>query len=170
MKKVIVSIFLFVGCLGIGGAIFSRVYEQNIRAWPQQAAQIERSEIRAVQNNEGGVTYSADVVYSYQVGGETYTSMQLGIGNFTTTSRSLIREKIAPFPAGAEVMAFVNPEDPGEAMLQPDTGLFFWIFAGIGSVFALFGLILGFIVPAHKFRWHGVRWDNRDWDHNEFNH
>ncbi|WP_412553560.1 DUF3592 domain-containing protein [Shimia sp. MIT1388] len=165
MKRVFVTIFMLVGLSGFLVSGFATSYERSVKAWPQYPAVVERSEIFTGRSPEGGVRYSADVAYTYEVAGRQYRSLQFGIGSFSTSSRATIREMLAPFPEGAEVMAYVNPDDAGDAVLAPDTDLFFWVGAVIGGVFAAIAVLMWLLVPAELFVWRGVRWTTHRWDH-----
>ncbi|AMV73292.1 hypothetical protein JCM30471_16940 [Desulfuromonas carbonis] len=126
-------LILLIGALLIGVGLFSLQRRSASRHWPQVPATIEVSEVRPETFSETQM-YKPVVSYRYTTPAGTFTSH-----NLATTGRLYAKpakaQKIADrYLVGTTVMARYNPDDPGEAMVEPE-GL------GGGLMFIVFGLL-----------------------------
>lgn len=90
-----------------------------------------------------------EVVYEYQVGGETYTANTVHTGNTAVGPRQA--QRIADrYPIGADVPVYFDPANPKEAVLEPGLPPGLWkVFAvfgpffvvGLGGILAVAGLL-----------------------------
>jgi uncharacterized protein DUF3592 len=96
------------------------------RSWPVLSCRVLASQVRSHPGDES-TTYSADILYTYSVGGREYESNRydfLGGSDSDSAGKEAIVER---YPAGARVVCFVNPEDPNEAVLSRDWSVFYLI-------------------------------------------
>src|SRR5690606_35538149 len=98
----------------------------------------------------GDDTFRIDIQYDYEFDGNKYTGNRYSFFNFKTSGKAG-KEKIAAlFPPGGRTICYVNPDKPGESVL--DRGLSWSVLWG------LFGLPF-FLVGAGGlyFTWFGGR-------------
>ncbi len=145
-------VLLFVLC-GAGLVFFalrSRKKAEESQGWPGVSGQINRSGVKrsASSDDDGNTTYSYSpaVEYSYQVGGQSFTSRRMVFGAVKGYSSPAKAEKeLARYPAGAAVTVYYNPENPAEAVLERTAGGFNAMLIGgiICLVIGLCGVCLG---------------------------
>ncbi|MEO9386119.1 DUF3592 domain-containing protein [Chromobacterium phragmitis] len=91
--------------------------------WPIAAGRVERSAVEWRPRRGGGHSdqreYRADVVYRYQVNGQTYRAGNIripdaGFGG----SPTLAQETARRYPAGAAVQVRYHPANPQQACLE----------------------------------------------------
>lgn len=119
-------LFLIFGGLGLWLVLASRKQRQKVAAsqnWPSVLAQITHAQVRedSSLDEEGDIqrSYYPHVQYSYQVAGVTYQGDRITFGaRRGYSSPQKANKEIAPYPVGAQVRAYYNPENPKEAVLQ----------------------------------------------------
>lgn len=116
--------------VGAGAFIHAKRVEKKAEAarfWPTASGTIKRSSVKldrsggyAGSNHYGNRTYRADVQYRYKVGSRSYTGSKILVGGQLQTSLKDGAEKHChEYPVGAEVEVVYNPDNPGEAYLEP---------------------------------------------------
>ena len=154
--------FLIILAGGVGLLVFSRRSQQKADAslgWPSTNATIILSEVtESVSRDEDGDTstyYLPHVVFSYVVGGQSYTSQVIAFGGKVGRSNpSQVQAELAQYPVGAVVPAYYNPAKPEEAVLERKAsggaktarngGIFLLALAGMIACILLFSLIRNF--------------------------
>lgn len=129
MKSATIFLIILGLCISAIGGVFTflmwKSYERAVdqRTWPQVEAVILASEMEQWRHDEfSPQEYRFNVLYGYEWEGEAKTSERFGVrGNPSYNKSPKIEKKLEEFPAGAKVMAYVNPEDPDYAILQPDS-------------------------------------------------
>jgi hypothetical protein len=134
-------LFFFV-FFAIGSAVFFATFIRPVlqtraaRVWTEVPCEIVSSR---VQRHSGkSVTYSADVLFQYQVNGHPYRSNRHSFLAMSSSGHSTGQDIVDRYPAGARTVCFVNPADPTEAVLdrtwprQGWLGLFPLIFVVVG--------------------------------------
>lgn len=103
-------------------------------------ATVTASEIETTTShgNRGGTTttYTAHVEYRYEFAGVTHTADTVSYVEWGTSDPERAERIVAAHPIGAQVTAFVDPDDPARAVLEPGTEHFPF-------------LVLLFLVPFH---------------------
>ena len=89
-----------------------------------------------------GTTYSADIVYRYNFGGQTFDSKRFSFGSPIKSSYNGRAKIVAAFPIGGAATCYIDPKAPGEAVLRRGMTGEVW-FGLMGLPFLAFGL-LGF--------------------------
>jgi hypothetical protein len=136
--------------------LFATVYkyfEVLIAArWPSVPGRVLSA--KTVQRKAGGVgrdqTHAelrnfAEINYEFVVQGKRHRASRVSVGEDLGNYR--VEETLARYPAGARVMVFYNPTNPGEAVLERDApeGIFGFMFTLIaGLVVCGLALIFGF--------------------------
>jgi hypothetical protein len=91
-------------------------------------------------------SYDPIVRYTYEYGGESYTSQSLFPGpDQTFDSRSGAEDYTEEYEAGQTVTVYVNEQEPGSAFLvRKSSSLEYKAMMGIGGVVAVLGLLSPF--------------------------
>jgi hypothetical protein len=75
--------------------------------------------------------YAARVHYAYEVDGRRFESDRIGLVSGSSSDPSGARETVARYSKGATVTAYVNQEDPSDALLEP--GIAPWLLIAFGA-------------------------------------
>jgi len=129
------------------------------QVWPATSGTMLISEINeSVSRDENGDTstaYYPNVVYTYQVSGQTYTCKQVAFGGAVGRSNpAQVQPFVAKYPVGAVVTVYYNPNKPEEAVLEKTAsgganlarngGIFLLIISALIGCVMLFSLIRNF--------------------------
>lgn len=98
-----------------------------------------------VSNSEIGVSgrkrkYIPEIIYDYDYQGKSYRNDQLKMIREAYSSKEKAEEQISSYTEKSEVMVFVNPDNPEEAVLNKNFPETLKLFLGIG----IFLLLTGF--------------------------
>ena len=126
-------LMLLIGALLIGVGLFALQRRSASRSWPQVPATIEESEVRPELFSETRM-YKPLVRYRYAAPGGTFTGRNLATTGRLYAKPERAQKIVDRYPVGTTVMARYNPDDPSEALVEPE-GL------GGGLMFILFGLV-----------------------------
>ena len=142
------GIFAFVAVIILGIAVYMRRRAQASKQWPMVLGQVVSSMITSSTSSEGGTTYSPDIRYAYDIGGQAYSSNRVAFGGFTSTSNPRDAQKHTDrYPAGAVVQVYYNPNKPQDATLERRAGSAGFLFA-FGGLFLVIGCGLGGVLWA----------------------
>ncbi|MCA9003892.1 MAG: DUF3592 domain-containing protein [Planctomycetaceae bacterium] len=120
-------------------------------SWPVTTGKVLESDVKAHRSsNSNSSTYSAHVVYRYQVEGQDYQAQTVWFGSdISTSDRSLAQNTVKKYPVKQSVTVHYDPQHPAAAVLEPGVFkttwfyyLFGWVFLGVGILMAgipLFG-------------------------------
>lgn len=121
----------------------SALRAKQTRDWPQVPCVILESEVRErLHDPQSPVEYRHHVAFGYEWEGGRHVSERASLrGNPWSSKREVVLERAARLNPGDETLCFVNPDDPGFAILNPDTmaPLYSIWFPG---VFVLGGLVM----------------------------
>jgi len=115
--------------LAVVGAVFvwlmARSFERarEMRAWPEVPCVVLSSEIeeRTVDPNSAP-EYSLQVAYGYEWKGKRYTSDHITTRKSPWTSHAEVAEERATqYPVDKRTTCRVNPQQPDQAILKPDS-------------------------------------------------
>lgn len=112
-------------------------------SWEQVSGTVISRSVEDISDTSGE-RYVPRIAYTYEVDGETYEGTQLDlrteifVGNEEDAS-----ELIAPYPVGAEVMPFVDTNDPTHSVMKREILTGVWWLVGIGSAFLVLSVGLG---------------------------
>jgi hypothetical protein len=113
--------------------------------WARVPATILWSGVGA-HSDDDGTTYSVDVLYEYDHGGERFRGNRYRFFGGSSSGEEGKRRVVERLPPGARVDAWVDPEDPSRAVLDRALGGFM-LFAALPLVFLAVG-IGGMVVMA----------------------
>lgn len=128
----------------------------NMQSWDRIPMQIESAELVSSGGKSDG-TLSVKSTYTYQVNGQSYqgskVSLSHGSDNIGSFHKDRHRELKTYFNSGDPFLGYVNPNDPGDAILFPQVrwGMiafymaFLFIFGGVG-----YGMLVGGYISKRK--------------------
>lgn len=109
----------FAAFTGLFVYAFQRRGNQMAR-WPTVPGQIDTAEMITFVDERGKTMYRPEVLYSYEVAGVRYSGNTVGTGA-TTRANSPKLVKVDPrYTPGLAVTIHYNPENPAEAILDPN--------------------------------------------------
>jgi hypothetical protein len=106
-------VLLFDGSMGHG------IYKQLESAhYPSVAGTITHSEVNSHRGSKGGISYSADIQFTYEVEGQKFNGdkIRYGMSSSSYMSASAI---VGVHPVGSAAPVFYNPTNPQESLLLP---------------------------------------------------
>lgn len=121
------------------------------RSWMEVPATVLDSQVRTHRDSDGH-TYSADILYRYEVDGVEFRSNRYGLLAESTGYRESHEEIVARYPPGSRTTAFVDPDEPWSALLHRGVGGLVW--AALVPLFLVafgacgVGYVLGWWQPA----------------------
>lgn len=144
---VISGMFLIIGsAITVPMVVLPAWRSWQAQDWPQIEATVIDSQL-LVSRGDSGSTYAVGIEFEYEVGGQTYRSSRYDFTTGYSSGRSAKQAIVNAHPAGTEVEAHVNPDDPWDAVIEPgvqDLGL-----KSIFLVFPLIGLVGTIAVVLH---------------------
>ncbi len=111
--------------------------------WQQVPATIVWSGVGAHSGDESA-TYSVDVLYEYDYGGERFRSNHYRFMGGSSSGSEAKQAAVDRMPPGTRTVCWIDPRDPSRAVLDRGLGGFIW-FSSIPGVFLAIGLV-GMIV------------------------
>jgi hypothetical protein len=138
--------------IGLGAGVWGAkdVLEwQRMGAWTPVSAQLLTVELEE-HDGDDSTTYETTATYRYQYAGRDYTGTRAAIGsgadNIGDFHHDLYRRLRSAQQSGAPVTAYVDPQNPTDAVLDRELrygmllfkGLFLLLFGGVG-----FGMLVG---------------------------
>jgi hypothetical protein len=113
--------------------------------WPTTTGTVTGSNIRAHAGTEGSSGgYSIEIIYEYDVDGDTYTSRRYSFGDRPTKSTRSAAETWLEehYPVGSDTTVYYDPDDPDVTVLETGgAGTQFVIFL-VGLVFTGIGVVI----------------------------
>ncbi|MCB1065273.1 MAG: DUF3592 domain-containing protein, partial [Verrucomicrobiae bacterium] len=133
------AIFALIG-LGVGIGMGNGPIKRMVmsRHWVETPCQIIWSRVQS-HDSDDGTTYSVDIFYEYQFGGETHRSNRYESMSGSSSGRSGKVTITRRYPKGSQQVCFVNPDQPEQAVLVK--GITAWVFfMALPLVFLLVGI------------------------------
>src|SRR5882724_6152816 len=82
-------LFVVIGLGAVGVGVSMMIKGLRTEHWPVTDGVIQLAEMKSHEShdsNHGSMTYSADVTYTYQIGGVNYTGSKISIGQMSSSS------------------------------------------------------------------------------------
>lgn len=134
------SLFVVIGLVAAGIGIWTLAKSLRSEHWPVTDGIIQSAEMISHSGEHGSMTYSAEVTYSYQVAGTSYTGDKVAISQMSSSSE-YARGILNRYPVGKQVSVHYAPGAPSDAVLETGIHGGTWICLGVGTAFTLFGLL-----------------------------
>lgn len=119
--------------------------------WPTVEGEIVRSavdkEVSTTSPGRGSVTYRAVVHYRYRVADVDYAGERVALGEYATADPADAEAIVGRYPVGRRLPVHYRPGAPGTAVLEVGEHGAPWLYAALGGVFVLVGLVLAWIAP-----------------------
>lgn len=142
------SVFLIAGvCMLVFGNLMPWLSARAARDWPEVPCAVISSEVRR-HDGDGSVSYSVEIEYRYDFDNQTFESSRYDF-KVVNKSRKRCRQIVAGLPAGKKTVCFVDPDDPGSAVMDRNWEmgwlifLMGCIFSAIGAAVAIGGILSG---------------------------
>jgi hypothetical protein len=112
--KLLCSLFIVIGLVAVGIGIW--MFSKSLRAehWPVTDGIVQSAEMKSQSGNHGSTTYSAEVTYTYQVAGASYTGDKVSIGQMSSSS-GYAQGILNRYPVGKKISVHYSPGDPADA-------------------------------------------------------
>lgn len=111
-------------------------------------AGIDRERSQATPSSTAqSITWRPVIVYEYVVDAVRYEGGRISFGAYATSDRGDAEAVLSRYPTGARVPVYFNPDDPGQAVIEPGTAGVPWFFVALGSVFLVAGLAAAVLFP-----------------------
>jgi hypothetical protein len=119
------------------------------RSWPAREAEILVSEVGEAGDDQQHV--QPIVVYTYRVGDREYLSSRYSFFVVRSFTHGSAQEFVQRYPVGRKVPCRVDPDDPRQALLDPDWRPFDASNASI-AFFSTLAVVIGASVVVSAFR------------------
>jgi hypothetical protein len=141
----------------LAGAFFLYIGVETTRLaresaeWPVTDGEIVRSDVVEEVSNtgpgRGSRTYRPTIRYRYQVDGVDHEGERVSLGEYATEDRADAERVVRTYPVGRRVQVHHRPGAPSTAVLEPGSDGAPWLYAALGSVLLLAGLVLAWVAP-----------------------
>lgn len=141
--RVMGLVFMLIGsgvAIGLSGLPLYNWY--GAQDWPAVPCTVVSSEVRTHSSSDG-TTYSIAIHYAYTWEGRQYESDQYNFFGGSSSGYNSKQAVVDAYPAGATRECFVNPENPGEAVLARGFS-FTYLIGSFGLIFVLVGAFMLF--------------------------
>ena len=134
-------LFVVIGLGIVSWGAWTLIKSVRTTDWPVTDGVVQSAEIKRHSGDSNhGDTYSAEVTYTYQVAGASYTGNKISIGQMSSSS-GYAQGILNRYPIGKKVPVHYAPADPEQAVLETGIHGGTWICFVVGTVFALFGVM-----------------------------
>jgi hypothetical protein len=108
------------GAFFVGMGLLPWLRLLDARSWQETECTVLSSEVRSHRSDDG-TTYSIDILYEYERDGRIRRSNQYSFASWSSSGYDSKAEVVAEHPPGTRTVCYVDPDDPGRAVL--DRGL-----------------------------------------------
>ena len=105
---------------------------------------------RTVNRTETVTMHKPNIVYSYTLHGVRYENDRLSFFDGASENTALADSILALYPVGKEVTVHYNPDDPGDAVLEPGSGVALIVPLVLGLFLCGFAAIPLLVVRAER--------------------
>jgi hypothetical protein len=115
--QILTVVMFFSGAFGLWQ------YRRDLQtaAWPSVKGVVIHAQTRQCYFRGAPTGLSPDVAYKYVVNGQEWIGTRLDIKNHCA-AEEVVRNYVAEFPAGSQVLVFYDPSSPAESLLHPGPG------------------------------------------------
>ena len=131
--------FIVFGMAVLGAGVWTLIKSIRTEHWPVTDGVVQSAHQES-HSGDHGTTYSAEVTYTYQVSGVSYSGHKISIGAISSSSQ-YAQGILDRYPVAKKVSVYYSPADPAEAVLETGIHGGTWICFGVGTAFGLAGLM-----------------------------
>lgn len=142
-------VILASGFFIVVGVQATRLARESV-GWPSVDGEIVRSHVVKELDTSSGprsATYRPSISYRYRVGDTEFTGERVALGEYATADQADADAVVQRYPAGRRLPVHYRPEAPGTAVLEVGARGAAWLYAALGSVFLIAGLVLAWVAP-----------------------
>jgi hypothetical protein len=137
--------FILLGLLAVSCGLWALVQSLRSEHWPTTEGLILTARLQQ-DSSRRGTHYSADSSYEYWVEGARFVGARILFGPRSTAVGDA-QQVLNQYPIGEKVVVHYLPSDPQVAVLETKIHGGAWFFLGLGTFFALAGIVLPKIIP-----------------------
>ncbi len=132
----VLYIFLGIGVLCLYLGLLKAKEGLEARHWPTAKGRIITSKVDEYRTRSRirVARLCLDIDYLYMVNGVIYEGHRVNVGWACFGSEASVKEKLARYPAGKEVMVHYDPKDPSRALLEPGLDWSIFLLWGVASM------------------------------------
>ena len=132
------------GVLVAGVHAFDGMRALQVQGWQRTPATITRSVlVEVMQPRSSTPAWRPDVSFDYSFGGQPRQGHRIAYRRLASSDRDVtLAWLLATYPEGARVTAWVDPDAPGDAVLEHDPSPWTWGIAAAGLALAGAGIHL----------------------------
>lgn len=110
--------------------------------WPKTTGTVTSAKIKT-SKSDNTTMYAADIVYSYTVDDEHYSSSRISVmGGGSTSSQSSAKKTIKKYARDKKVEVYYDPEFPSISVLEPGQSIWIWLVTYLPLVFCFLGALI----------------------------
>ncbi|QDT88510.1 DUF3592 domain-containing protein [Gimesia algae] len=112
--------------------------------WPVTTGEVLESDVKSHRSsNSKSSTYSAHVVYRYQIEDKNYEAQTVWFGSdISTSDKSLAENTVKKYPVNQSVTVYYDPQHPVAAVLEPGVFMTTWFYYLFGWAFLGAGILM----------------------------
>lgn len=120
-KGLAIGVFALFTIVGVGMfygiTVRTSLMVLKARNWPAVTCTVLSSQVRS-HSGDHGSTYSVDVLYAYRMNGRDYRANRYSFMGGSSSGYSGKQAIVSRYPPGAQVICYVDPADPTQAVLE----------------------------------------------------
>jgi len=118
--EIITAVSLFIILLLIN-AIYKILKGNQSKSWHRTKAIVTHISIKTTSDEDNTLWHKPKIKYSYRVNGKGYISRKYSYKTLESTSYTKLLTKISNIRKGKEIIVYVNPNNPGQAIIERGT-------------------------------------------------
>lgn len=150
--RLFASVFMLIGGFIASTGVKALLQGQASRSWPTVPGRVLESGLDASRSDKGRTTYRAEVLYEFQVDGQTYASNDIAVGDYGSSDPKHGRRIANRYPKGAAVTVHYDPDDPETSLLEAGIQGQAFFLPGFGLLFFGAGLVVFIFLPRSMAR------------------
>lgn len=148
----LLPIFPFLGLAVMIFGVYLAISSSKSKRWPTAPGHVTGSGIVRQSSSSSrstgsgpitnNYTYKAEIVYKYDVEGETYVNNQVRMSDISSSNQRAAETTKARYPVGAEVTVYYDPNNTERSVLEPGGSGGAWLPILVGAGFVIISLII----------------------------
>ena len=118
---VLCAAFVVAGWVNLYNTWSEEATASAMEQWPEVSATVVSSTLVETREDRR-TTYSIEILYSYEYGGVAFRSDDWGVAPIPSRFRHSAERQLKEFEPGTAIVCYVNPDNPGQAVIQREPG------------------------------------------------